>query len=215
MVNHKRIADFKQRISDTLAAGELDFMQGIMEQYEQEHDVSPIEIAAALASMSMGDGSLLLKPESKKPARERTERSERTERAPRRDGEQGGKRQRRSKSQAKENPPEGMERYRIAVGHEHKVQPGNIVGAIASEAGLDGEHIGHIDIHDDYSFVDLPAGMPKDIFQDLKKTWVCGEKLNMTRVSEPKPAQRNVDKGSAKKPKKKVKKKGKKAKTDS
>jgi len=212
MVNNKRIADFKQKISDTLAAGELEFMQGIMEQYEQEHDVSPLEIAAALAKMSIGDRSLLLKPESRKPAREKA-------RVPRDRGETDGRLRRRSKSQAKADPPQGMERYRIAVGHKHDVQPGNIVGAIAGEAGLDGEHIGHIDIHDDFSFVDLPLGMPKDIFQDLKKTWVCGQKLNITRVNETKPAQRNpkresAKRESAKKLKKKPKKKDKKTRKD-
>lgn len=212
MVNNKRIADFKQKISDTLAAGELEFMQGIMEQYEQEHDVSPLEIAAALAKMSIGDRSLLLKPESRKPAREKA-------RVPRDRGETDGRLRRRSKSQAKADPPQGMERYRIAVGHKHDVQPGNIVGAIAGEAGLDGEHIGHIDIHDDFSFVDLPLGMPKDIFQDLKKAWVCGQKLNITRVNETKPAQRNpkresAKRESAKKLKKKPKKKDKKTRKD-
>ncbi len=212
MVNNKRIADFKQKISDTLAAGELEFMQGIMEQYEQEHDVSPLEIAAALAKMSIGDRSLLLKPESRKPAREKA-------RVSRDRGETDGRLRRRSKSQAKADPPQGMERYRIAVGHKHDVQPGNIVGAIAGEAGLDGEHIGHIDIHDDFSFVDLPLGMPKDIFQDLKKTWVCGQKLNITRVNETKPAQRNpkresAKRESAKKLKKKPKKKDKKTRKD-
>jgi ATP-dependent RNA helicase DeaD len=99
-----------------------------------------------------------------------------------------------------------MERYRIAVGHNHEVQPGNIVGAIASEAGLDGEHIGHIDIHDDFSLVDLPAGMPKDIFQDLKKAWVCGQKMNITRLSEASPVQRNSKSEPGRKPKKEGKK---------
>ncbi|MFP4494911.1 MAG: DEAD/DEAH box helicase, partial [Halochromatium sp.] len=59
-VNNKRIADFKQRITDTLAAGELDFMQGLIEQYQEEHDVPAVEIAAALAKLSIGDQPLLL-----------------------------------------------------------------------------------------------------------------------------------------------------------
>ena len=78
-----------------------------------------------------------------------------------------------------------MQQYRIAVGHEHDVKPANIVGAIANEAGLDSQHIGHIDIHTEFSLVDLPAGMPRDIFRDLKKTWVCGQRLNITRVKKP------------------------------
>lgn len=77
-----------------------------------------------------------------------------------------------------------METYRIEVGHDHDVQPGNIVGAIANEAGLDSKNIGRIDIHDNYSLVDLPEGMPKEVYTDLKKVWVSGQKLNITRVKE-------------------------------
>ena len=47
--------------------------------------------------------------------------------------------------------------YRIEVGHAHGVLPGNIVGAIANEAGIEGQHIGHIDIREDHSYVDLPG----------------------------------------------------------
>jgi ATP-dependent RNA helicase DeaD len=75
-------------------------------------------------------------------------------------------------------------RYRIEVGHEHGVKPGNIVGAIANEAGLDGEHIGHIEIDQEFSLVDLPAGMPRDIFMDLKKVRVCGRPMKITMLGE-------------------------------
>ena len=87
-----------------------------------------------------------------------------------------------------------MESYRIEVGHVHGVQPGNIVGAIANEAGLDGKHIGHIDIRDDHSFVDLPEGMPKEIFRSLKKVRVCGAELRISRVdSKPPRPERSAD----------------------
>jgi ATP-dependent RNA helicase DeaD len=77
-----------------------------------------------------------------------------------------------------------MLRYRIEVGHDHEVKPGNIVGAIANEAGLDSKYIGHIKIHDDHSFVDLPDGMPKEVFKELKKVWVSGQQLNITRSGD-------------------------------
>ena len=77
---------------------------------------------------------------------------------------------------------EGMERFRLEVGHKHEVKPGNIVGAIANEAGLDSKHIGRIEIHDDYSVIDLPTGMPKDIFNTLKKTWVSGTQLKISSL---------------------------------
>ncbi|MCU7921554.1 MAG: DEAD/DEAH box helicase [Candidatus Thiodiazotropha sp. (ex Dulcina madagascariensis)] len=172
MVNNKRIADFKQSISDTLAAGELDFMQSLLEQYQQEHDVPALEIAAALAKLSIGDRPLLLKPEKEKPARRDREKSAPKER----------QEKRRTKPQTR--PVKGMERFRIEVGHQHEVKPGNIVGAIANEAGLDAQHIGHIDIHTDFSLVDLPVGMPNDVFQDLKRVWVCGQRLNITRLEQ-------------------------------
>jgi ATP-dependent RNA helicase DeaD len=82
-------------------------------------------------------------------------------------------------------PP--MESFRIEVGHAHGVQPGNIVGAIANEAGLEGRHIGHIDIRDDHSFVDLPEGMPKEIFRSLKKVRVRGTELRISRVDSKPP----------------------------
>jgi ATP-dependent RNA helicase DeaD len=74
----------------------------------------------------------------------------------------------------------GMETYRVAVGSEHQVKPGNIVGAIANEAGIDSKHIGRIEIFDTYSLVDLPEGMPKEILQHLKKVWVAGQELRIT-----------------------------------
>jgi ATP-dependent RNA helicase DeaD len=72
-----------------------------------------------------------------------------------------------------------FETFRIEVGHVHGVKPGNIVGAIANEAGLEGRHIGHVDIQDDHSFVDLPEGMPKEIFRSLKKVRVAGRELQI------------------------------------
>jgi ATP-dependent RNA helicase DeaD len=75
-----------------------------------------------------------------------------------------------------------METYRVEVGLVHGVKPGNIVGAIANEAGLDGKHIGRVDIREDHSFVDLPEGMPKDVFRQLQKVRVAGQMLQIGRA---------------------------------
>ena len=168
-VNNKRIADFKQKITDTLALGELAFMQNLVEQYRNEHDVPALDIAAALAKLSIGDKPLLLAPDKERKARRFEEKA-----APRKG--------RRDKSLPEVDSDK--RRYRIEVGHEHGVKPGNIVGAIANEAGLDGEHIGHIEIDQDFSLVDLPAGMPRDIFMDLKKVRVCGRPMKITMLGE-------------------------------
>ncbi len=76
----------------------------------------------------------------------------------------------------------GMETFRIEVGHAHGVQPGNIVGAIANEADLESRYIGRIDIRDDYSLVDLPEGMPKELLEHLKRVYVSGQPLRMRRA---------------------------------
>jgi ATP-dependent RNA helicase DeaD len=180
-VNNKRIADFKQKISDTLAVGELAFMQGLVEQFRQEHDVPAVEIAAALAKMTIGDKPMLLSPDKAKPGRK--------DKKPPRENKRRGK--------PLSSPDADKERYRLDVGHVHGVKPGNIVGAIANEAGLDGEHIGHIEIESEFSLVDLPVGMPKDIFMDLKKVRVCGRPLKISLDDGSKSAPKNKGKRKA------------------
>ena len=202
MVNSQRIAKFKQKITDALAAGSLDYMKGIISSYELEHDVSPIEIAAALAKLSVGEKSLLLESE-KPPSRDRGKAKGK--------GETIFKRKVKKTSRRKRKVAAGMERFRIEVGHEHEVQPREIVGAIANEAGLDGEYIGHIDIREKFSLIELPEGMPKAVFNDLKKVWVGGQKLKISRerIGEDRGASPNkiiADSGDLTSPQKKRKK---------
>jgi len=72
--------------------------------------------------------------------------------------------------------------FRIDVGKIHGVKPGNIVGAIANEAGLQSRYITGLKIHEDHSTVRLPKGMPKEVMKDLTKAWVCGRQLNLTLI---------------------------------
>jgi ATP-dependent RNA helicase DeaD len=184
VINNKRISRFKQNITDTLAAEELSFFSQLVEQYQQEHNVSALEIAAALAKLVQGDTPLLVQNVPKK-ARERDDapmRSDREDR-PRRDRDRGdrGDRERAPRRDFGGSDIE-MEVFRIEVGHAHGVKPGNIVGAIANEAGIDGKHIARIKIEEDYSTVELPAGMPKELIQDLRKVRVAGQPLNISKM---------------------------------
>jgi len=197
-VNNKRIANFKQQISDTLAGGDLAFLQSLVEQFREEHNVSAAEIAAALAKLAIGEKPLLLAEEKaghRKQEREREDRPTRRERqsagdraASRKEGrgprdkERGKDRDRAGRAGAGRPPASDMDRFRIEVGYDHDVKPGNIVGAIANEAGLDGNNIGQIEISEQYTLLDLPRGMPKEIFKDLQKVWVCGQQLKISRV---------------------------------
>lgn len=179
VINNKRISRFKQNITDTLAAEELGFFTQLIEQYEQEHNVSSLEIAAALAKLVQGETPLLLQnlPKRPKDDRDRSERSERSDRPQREDRPQRDRKPKRSFGADIE-----MEVYRIEVGHNHGVKPGNIVGAIANETGIDGDHIARIRIQDDFSTIELPAGMPKELLQELKKVRVVGQQLNISRM---------------------------------
>ncbi|MGV6825736.1 MAG: DEAD/DEAH box helicase [bacterium] len=202
LINDKRIAQFKQRITDTLANEDLEMFSQLIEQYEQEHNVPAQEIAAALARLAQGKTPLLLqnKPDS------RVKRGK--------DLEQEFRDSKRKKTTPGKDRPveEGMERFRLEVGHNDKVQPGNIVGAISNEAGVDSQYIGRINIFDDHTIIDLPEGMPREIFRHLQKTWVAGKQLRISRLNDNSGKGANAKK-NRKKPKHKTAKRRAKKKT--
>ena len=183
-VNDTRVNKFNQKITDTLATGDLGLFQQLVEKYEQEHNVPAIEIAAALAKIAQGDQPLLLEPPAKREYTERPPREydrEREHRGPRDNGDFADRRpvregMRQPRPHVTEN---GKKTYRIEVGHEHGVKPGNIVGAIANEGGVDAKFIGRVSIRDDYSLIDLPDGMPPETFNHLKKVWVAQQQLHI------------------------------------
>jgi ATP-dependent RNA helicase DeaD len=90
----------------------------------------------------------------------------------------------------------GLVSYRIEVGHRDGVAPREIVGAIANEAGLEGRFIGRIAIEEDHSLVDLPEGMPREIFQHLRGVFVRGKRLNISLAG----TAREPDRGPGKRP---------------
>ncbi|MBX3180838.1 MAG: DEAD/DEAH box helicase [Candidatus Hydrogenedentes bacterium] len=183
-LNDRRIAQFKDRITAALASNGLDLYHRIVEQYVADHDVPAIEVAAALAKLYQGDEPLLLQdqPRFAPPEETRPGKRERQNDA----GDAGDRPKKREKYGARRDLApmgEGMQRYRLAVGHTHGVKPGNIVGAIANEAGLDSQFIGAIDIFDEYSLVVLPE-MPKEIHTLLQDVRVAGQKLRIRRYEE-------------------------------
>ncbi len=190
LINDQRIVKFKQRITDTLATEELGQFYQMIEQYQQEHNVPALEIAASLAKLLQGDSPFMLQAKANR--RKEVESWQDDDAKPRRNrgadrGKERGREHDKGRGKDQDRAPrkelpleEGMERFRLEVGHNHEVKPNNIVGAIANEAGLDSQHIGRINIYDNYSVIDLPEGMPKDVFSDLKKVWVAGKQLNIS-----------------------------------
>jgi ATP-dependent RNA helicase DeaD len=209
VINNKRISRFKQNITDTLAAEELNFFSQLIEQYQHEHNVTALEIASALAKLVQGETPLLIQNLPKKPKDSRDDRdsrpprSDRSDRPERFERPQGERRPRRDFGASNIE----METFRIEVGHAHGVKPGNIVGAIANETGIDGDHIARIKIEQDYSTVELPAGMPKELFNELKKVRVVGQALNISRLGDS-PVKHHKTEDSSHKPDKSKKRVG-------
>lgn len=170
VINERRISRFKQRITDTLETEDLKLFTRLIEEYQKESGKPVAEIAAALAQILQGTTPFLLqkKPQPEPSATQKKDR--RKDKHPRS----------RKNSRPRD---EDTERYRIEVGNNHNVNPSNIVGAIANETGVDSRFIGRIEILDDYSLVDLPAGMPRAMLKKLKSVWVSGQKLRISRLS--------------------------------
>ena len=186
-VNEQRILKFKETLANAVRGGEGKVFQPLIEEMEREQNFPAVEIAAALAGLLQGPAPFLLTP---KPGARRDDSPPDWPRDhPGSDSaataSDAGPAPEPRRGRAAKGPR--LETYRIEVGHAHGVQPGNIVGAIANEAALDGRNIGHIDIRDDHSFVDLPADMPQEIFENLQAVRVRGVDLRISRVDS-KPA---------------------------
>lgn len=172
-VNSTRVARFGDAITASLDSAELPMFRRLIDDYEQAHDVSLNDIAAALAVLSQDGESFLLKPEPPTAKRPKEHAA-----AVRRDkpGRSGGK------ASAGESRTAGgpMATYRIRVGRRHKISPGSIVGAIANEGGLTRADFGHIDIQADHSLVELPANLSADTFERLRRTRISGQLIGLT-----------------------------------
>ncbi len=207
-VTGRRVERFQQTITDTITSQDLSFFEELIADYQERHDIELNQIAAALAYLSQLDRPLQI-TEKKNSAKESVERpnqhakpGNRQQRSERSRAEGQPKRERKEPRDAK--PEDGMVRYRIEVGTTHNVEPKNIVGAIANEAGLDSQYIGRIKLYENYSTVDMPDGMPKDVFKHLKRVWVCGRQLNISLEQDGQDA--GIKKAKDRKPKSKKKK---------
>ena len=149
-VNTTRLARFDSGITEALSSERVEFFRDVVSHYVREHNVPEVDVAAALAVVLQGDTPLLLEPEPARPPR--SERPQQADRgAPRSE-------QQRTSRRFDEAP---LATYRIAVGKRHKVEPRQIVGAIANEGGLNRRDFGHISIRPDFSLVELPAELPR------------------------------------------------------
>jgi len=180
----RRIMQFTQMLSETIESQDLGFFQEVMANYQESHDADPLEIAAALTYLVQKTRPL--KPivhVRERPARKERESGSRRDRSDRGERPDRSSSPRRGNQSAPHRSEDGMQTYRVEVGRTHGVEVKNIVGAIANEAGIDSKDIGRISLEDNYSTIDLPEGMPKDLFQQLRKVWVCNKQLELSLVN--------------------------------
>jgi len=185
-INQHRLDRLRQKLTTTLQQPvcnpeERALLAEILQRVAQEQSCSPDQLALAALELGLGGKPLLLQGEERwgqsrsgTPTRDRD-----------RDRERGGERRPfndRHQERSEDGPEDNMERFRIEVGWRDRVKPGNIVGAIANESGLAGRSIGKIRIFDAHSTVDLPKGMPDDVFADLRRLRVMNKELQISRL---------------------------------
>jgi ATP-dependent RNA helicase DeaD len=188
-INQHRLDRLRQKLTTALQQPvcnpeERALLAEILQRVAQEQSCSPDQLALAALELGLGGKPLLLQGEERwgqsrpgAPARDRDR--------DRGDRERGGDRRPfndRNQERGEDGPEDNMERFRIEVGWRDRVKPGNIVGAIANESGLAGRSIGKIRIFDAHSTVDLPKGMPDEVFADLRRLRVMNKELQISRL---------------------------------
>ncbi|OEU63533.1 MAG: ATP-dependent RNA helicase [Desulfuromonadales bacterium C00003094] len=159
-ITERRVGLFKEQVHNAMQGEDLTFFEELVDRCQQEYEVEPRRIAAAMAYLLQQDRPLL--PEEKTFV----------ETAP-------ASRSRFSDSERSKGD-EGLRRYRVEVGKVHGVVPGHLVGAIANEANISNRDIGQIKIFHDFSLIDLPGNMPEAKFNHLQQVWVCGQHLQLS-----------------------------------
>jgi len=183
-INKKRIDAFKERLTLALASSHLETFEHLIETYARENEIPLGRVAAALASMNHGSHPLLLPEEKAAPVPLSAKRTVKSAPPSSKNKVKSVSPPAQTQSRVEPTPPpQGMERYRIEVGRRHGVKARNIVGAISNETGLESKFIKNVSIDQDHSFIDLPFGMPGDIFSLLQKTWVKSQKMAISKVA--------------------------------
>ena len=178
-INQGRLDRLRKRLSEAAQAQRPDadeaaLLQELMQRVATELELSPEQLAMAALNLAIGPDALLRKGDDD--WIQNTRRNDRD-----RDRHSGDRRERRERPARA--PEENMQRYRVEVGHRDRVKPGNLVGAIAGETGLQGRMIGRIQIFDNHSLVDLPKGMPEDVFNSLQRLRVMNRELQISKAS--------------------------------
>lgn len=175
-VNVTRLARFDDAITAALSQqSRIAAFRDIIAHYVKHHDVPEADVAAALAVVAQGDTPLLLSADDDRfQSYDRGERPQRPDRSSRSDrADRADRPDRRARSSTPMAP------YRIEVGKRQRVEPRQIVGALANEGGLNRDDFGRIQIRPDFSIVELPANLPGHVLAKLKDTRISGKLIEI------------------------------------
>ena len=170
---------FKDKITTQLEHHDLELYRELLEDMFTA-DQSQEDIAAAMMMLLQGKQKLILPPD---PVVDKKARRDRNERGDRRENPRSAERRGERKGYGNSQP---MDLYRIEVGRGDGVEVRHIVGAIANEGDINSRYIGHIKLYDDYSTIELPQGMPKELLQQFAKTRVLNKQMRMSFIGEAK-----------------------------
>ena len=183
----QRIEQFTQQLLTTMETPRLDKFRDMIVKFASDNELDMADIAAALTYENQKDRPLF--PKLDNIVAPRPER-------------QNKKAENKTKKERKLRDEDGkvipMITYRLEVGKNDSVEPSNIVGAIANEADISSQYIGQIKLYDSYSTVDLPEGMPNEVFKHLKKVRVRGNPLNISLLGDTQNAEALSDPSEAK-----------------
>ena len=178
-INESRIKRLHTQLLNAAQTGrdheeETTIFKDLIKKIGEELNQDPDQVALAAISLAVGPSPLLTQDDEtwlKQLSQNYRKDDQREDRI----------NSRRKNDRRVSQPEANMERFRVAVGHRDRVKPGNLVGAIANETGLKGKMIGRIQIFETYTLIDLPKGMPENIFMDLKKLRVMNRELQINR----------------------------------
>ncbi|MCP2265420.1 DEAD/DEAH box helicase [Promicromonospora thailandica] len=183
-VSAHRVKRTLDKVAARREAGRLEMYTDLIRTYTQDNDIDPLDVAAAIAALAVGDDGPRARAEQEEYERERAEAKAAAARRTSRDGDRhdrssGFSRGRSEGERGIRRPARGT-RYRIAVGHTHGVQPGGIVGALTGEGGITGADVGKIDIFGSFSLVDITAPLDNEALDRLARARVAGKPLRIT-----------------------------------
>ncbi|MEX8056924.1 DEAD/DEAH box helicase [Microbacterium sp. 16-032] len=170
-VNATRLTRFDDAITTALEdTAAIATFRDVVAHYVSHHDVPEADVAAALAVVAQGDTPLLLEAEAFRQQRFDNDR-------PARDS---GSREGGSRDGGPRRDSSGrFATYRIAVGRRQRVEPRQIVGALANEGGLRRNDFGAIQIRQDFSLVELPVDLSNDAIDRLADTRISGQLIDL------------------------------------